>query len=498
MWVSVQVVSIILLLDAIILALFLILFWKHLTFNHPDFHCPPLTWQVWKYVSSHLTFAQKYFSSFQKNSNSVYQYFVVFISLFVVVAIILLQSVTFLRSEQSVCIPLDVSSYTESEPSTLLGSNGFLPPLFAAKDAVLLANNNSFLLFSSAKVEQLPSQNIIVRAAYYDPRQRNGHINATVFLIEVIKHLRNKKSIVGCGVGNKVTTNLSIRAEITPRYTHDVTIVDCFDLPVKSGLRAFIWYKIKRHDSQTADVFRVESEQPCFVPTPKQSINKNDLKLVTCMSTLRDFPPYLNEFIRYQKYLGVDHIHITGEDSIIRNGIFQSDAYVLKALHEGYISFTFWHSWFNESQIYYHSQRLGYYSCIQRFQGTYDYVFVMDSDDFFIPLLPNTNFKYHIDRYCHIGSCIFPRTEFYPDCGVQWKKLGEHGNVTKILVSHVSRKLPGYAGKSLSRISVILDPGVHEPMDLLHGYHKRHISPSIAYVAHMRIKKNPPGGMNAC
>ena len=109
---------------------------------------------------------------------------------------------------------------------------------------------------------------------YYDPRQRNGHINATVFLIEVIKHLRNKKSIVGCGVGNKVTTNLSIRGEITQRYTHDVTIVDCFDLPVKSGLRAFIWYKIKRHDSQTADVFRVESEQPCFVPTPKQSINK--------------------------------------------------------------------------------------------------------------------------------------------------------------------------------------------------------------------------------
>ena len=84
-------------------------------------------------------------------------------------------------------------------------------------------------------------------------------------------------------------------------------------------------------------------------------------------------------------------------------------------------------------------------------------------------------------------------TEFYPDCSVQWKKLGEHGNVTKILVSHVSRKLPGYAGKSLSRISVILDPGVHQPMDLLHGYHNRRI-----YVAHMRIKRNPPGGMNAC
>ena len=515
MWVSVwQLVTILLLLAAIILALFLIFFWKHLTFNHRDFHCPPLTCQVlnlpshlqapmnaflisWKYVFSQLTLAQKYFCSFQGNSNFVYQFFVAFLSLFVVVAIIFLQFVTFRRFEQTLCTPLDVSNSTDSEPSTLLGSNGSLPPFSAGKDAVLLANN-SFHPFSYAKVEQLPSQNIIVRAAYYDPRQRNGHINATVFLIEVIKHLRNKKSIIGCGVGNKVTTDLSIRGEITQSYTHDVTIVDCFDLPVKSGLKAFIWYKIKRANSRTADLIRVESEEPCFVPTPKQSLNKDDVKIVTCMSTLWGFPPYLNEFIRYQKYLGVDHIHITGEDSIIRNGIFQSDGYVLKALHEGYISFTFWHSWLTESQIFYHSQRLGYYSCIQRFQGTYDYVFIMDSDDYFISLVPNTNFKYYIDKYCHIGSCIFPRIEFYPDCGVQWKKLGEHGNVTNILVSHVSSKMPDYAGKSLSRISGILDPGVHQPMDLLHGYHNRPISPSVAYVAHIRIKRKPPGGMNAC
>ena len=235
MWVSVwQVVSILLLLAAIILALFLIFFWKHLNCNHPDFHYPPLTWWVlnlpshllaplnaffilWKYVSFHLTLAQKYFCSFQENFKSVYQFLVAFLSLFVVVDIIFLQFVTFRRSEQSLCIPLDISNSTDSEPSTLLDSNGSLPPFSAAKDAVLFANNNSILLFSSTKVEQLPSQNIIVRAAYYDPRQRNGHINATVFLIEVIKHLRNKKAIIGCGVGNKVTTNPSIRGHMTLR-----------------------------------------------------------------------------------------------------------------------------------------------------------------------------------------------------------------------------------------------------------------------------------------
>ena len=326
------------------------------------------------------------------------------------------------------------------------------------------------------------------------------------FLVEVHKHLLGNKSIVGCGIGNTVTTNLTIRLaqnsfwvhETFPHITHDVAMVDCFDLPLKAGLKGFMWYTINEANSSTTDLIRVESEYPCFVPTPKQNHDENDAKIVTCMGTLRDFPPYLNEFIRYQKYLGVDHIYITGEDSFISNGGFQSDEYILRALHEGYISFTFWHSWLNKWNIFYHSQMLAHQDCIYRFQGTYDYAFIIDSDDFFIPLAPNAKtLDYYVNNYCHFGSCIFPWIEFYPDCGVQWERLGEHGNVTNTLVSHVSKQRLD-SGKSIHRISTILDAGTHHPQVLVDGYKWTYVSPSVAYVAHVRKNREPPGGMKAC
>ena len=474
---------------------------------------------LWKYVPSRLTSLHKHLHPFQTHFNSVFKHFLLaFLSFFVVVSIITLQLVKYRLSDQWLCTPLDGSNSTDSaDYSDLFGNNGalWIPPFASAKEAdsvtysdpsMVLVSNDSLHPFSSAKEELLPSRNLIVRAAYYDLRPRNGHINTTVFLIEVHKHLLGNRSIVGCGVGNKVTTTLSIRTEkkhswlhqVHPRLTHDVAMVDCFDLPVKAGLKAFIWYTIKQANSRTVDLFRVESEHPCFVPTPKQNHNKDDVKIVTCMGAVRDFPPYLNEFIRYQKYLGVDHIYMTGEDSIIRNGVFESDEYVLKAMHEGYISFTFWHSWLDEEHIFYHSQMLGYHNCIYRFQGTYDYVFILDSDEFFIPLVPNEKtLDYYVDKYCHLGSCVFERIEFFPDCGVQWERLGQHGNVTNTLVSHISKRLPG-GGKCLNRISAILDSGIHIPMDILDGYRKMHIPATVAYVAHMRRNRKPPGGMQAC
>ena len=228
------------------------------------------------------------------------------LSFFVVISTISLQPVTYRLIDKWLCTPLDEPHPAEvpaySDPAMLHRGHDFLP------------------LFSSAKEELLPSQNLIVRAVYYDPRQRDGHINTTttVFLVEVHKHLLGNKSIVGCGIGNNVTTNLTIRLAKNsvwvhkrhPHITHDVAMVDCFDLPVKAGLKAFMWYTIYHANSCTADLIRVESEHPCFVPTPKQSHNEDDTKIVTCMGTVRNYPPYLNEFIRYQKYLGVDHAYL--------------------------------------------------------------------------------------------------------------------------------------------------------------------------------------------
>ena len=57
------------------------------------------------------------------------------------------------------------------------------------------------------------AKDVIVRSAYFDDRPRNGHANATVFMLQVRKDIvkLNTTLILGCGVGKLITTAHSLR-----------------------------------------------------------------------------------------------------------------------------------------------------------------------------------------------------------------------------------------------------------------------------------------------
>lgn len=361
---------------------------------------------------------------------------------------------------------------------------------------------------TAPKVHFLPSDQIIVRAVYLDPRPRNGFLNTSVFLVEIRKGLLAREAVVACGTASGVSTAFTVRMagnsrwahETEPYLTHDVAMIDCFGLPpTPSGSRAFLWYERSvGDDGRKTQLYRVESEQRYFVPLPKRTHNEDDLRIVVCMAVVRDVPSYMKEFLRYYKYLGVDHVYMVGEDSFFRNGIVETDAFVQKALTEDFISFTLWHQWLSTEEVFYHSQMLAHQDCIYRFQGTFDYAFLVDSDDHFIPLVPERNtLDFYVERYCRFGSCVFPWVEYFPDCGQEWEWLGSHGNVTNTLVSRTHNRRVR-AGKSIHRLSAILDAGTHKPQLLLQGYHHVFVPPSIAYVAHIRRNRQPPNGLKSC
>lgn len=358
----------------------------------------------------------------------------------------------------------------------------------------------------SPTVQTLPSEQVIVRAVYLDPRPRNGYLNTSVFLVEMAKDLLARGAVVACGTASGISTTFTVRIagnsqwphETEPQLTHDVAMIDCFGLPsTPPGSRAFLWYE-SVGDGEGTQLYRAESQQRYFIPLPKRTHNEDDLRIVVCMAIVRDFPSYMKEFLRYYKYLGVDHVYMTGEDSFFRNGILENDEFVQKALTEGFISFTFWHQWLNTEQVFYHSQMLAHQDCIYRFQGTYDYAFLVDSDDHFIPLVPERKtLDFYVERYCRFGSCVFPWVEYFPDCGQQWEQLGSHGNVTNTLVSHNHHRM-NKAGKSVHRLSAILDAGTHKSEVLLPGYNRMRVPPTIGYVAHIRRNREPPNGYLTC
>ena len=386
-----------------------------------------------------------------------------------------------------------------------LGSSGLIYAQFYRGECMTPSKSEPSAL-ALVRDRPLPSREVILRAVYLDPRSRDGFPNISVFLAEIHKELLvsgEEYGITGCGTSTVVSTHLTVRVAIEsawphkkfPKLTHDVAMIDCFGLPmIPSGTRAFLWYRLKG----SKHLYRVESERPYFVPHPKQAKKDgDDIKVVVCLATVCKFPPFIAEFLRYYKYLGVDHVYMVAEESFVRNGVIEAHESIQEALREGFVSFSFWHQWLRSDEVFYHSQYLGYADCIYRFQGTYDYAFLVDSDDHFIPLLPQQKIlKPYIKRNCKIGACTFKWIEYYPDCGQDWSRLGPNGNITNTLLSYTC--LRKREGKSLYRLAAVLDAGVHSPNKLLTGYKRKIVPPNEAYVAHVRKNRDPPKGLNFC
>ena len=343
----------------------------------------------------------------------------------------------------------------------------------------------------------LVSKDIIVRSVYFDGRPRDGHRNTSVFMVEGRQGLV-EGLILGCQIGEYFGKYTKVRRldqmkwvhYRTPFVNHELFMVDCFDLPVKNGSRAFLFFKNGRSKG-------VESERPLFIPAPRISHGK-DIKIVLCLATPR-YTTYdhrltvyemLYHWLKYQRVIGVDHVHFTAHPSFVEVGSLQNDV-IRKAILDQFLSIEFWEPWLNMTDNYHaHSQMLAYQDCAYRYKGTYDYIVICDTDEFFVPRIPGKpKYHYYIQKWCPNGACVFNRIERYPDCGLDQEKMTEDGNMTKILKSKTSRKLP--ETKSLYKSSMVLDVGTHHPRKWLSGYSVKSVPINVAYFAHIRPGHSP-------
>ena len=371
----------------------------------------------------------------------------------------------------------------------------------------LASRKNIFALTS-----QVPyAKDVIVRSAYFDDRPRNDHANATVFMLQVRKDIvqLNTTLIVGCGVGKLITTAYTLRPcggpilsnwidEHFPKVTYDELMLDCFDLSAQNGSTAFVIYKSDVHSSSARIV---ESERPFFIPVKHQPHDVQQVynfKIISCVNIFGS-PNWLVEWLQYQKGIGINHVHVTIQDSFL-NHQGHEQSYLQQALKEGFVTVDVWQKWFSDSEMYHHSQALAYADCIYRYRGTYDYAFMLDTDDFFVPMNPGEKkLHYYVDKWCkESASCAFSWNEYFPDCGLKGEP-GIDGNVTRMLNSsvHTKRKF----AKSLHKLSVVMDAGVHladtvvlntKPFSVKYHHGIVKIPDDEAYVAHIVRNKQPP------
>ena len=345
------------------------------------------------------------------------------------------------------------------------------------------------------------SKELVLFDAFFDKRARSGHRNLTIIFIAASRGVFEKKMITGCGVGISAAKHFHVRYVQEDHLMHawkgekyykfEELALECYDVPLNPGDRAFIEYRT----SQNTTVV-IHTARPVVIPEPKVTpTGPNNISVVVCTKAHNRGVSWLPEFLRYQKTLGVDHVHLSVLDEFIKDNGFldylSKDKFFVENQRKNYITVKLWNEWHENREWYDHGTILMYLDCLYRYQGTYDYISLLDTDDFFTVRVPGMSLKDMILKYCSdktTGSCAFRWLFYYPEiCGLK-RKVSEDGNVTAAINPHKAEDAQNRL-KSIHRTEAVLDSSYHDATCstcLMEGYKVVRVPPDIAYAAHQR------------
>ena len=349
---------------------------------------------------------------------------------------------------------------------------------------------------------QVLSRELVVHRAYFDRRRRGGHCNSTVFLVQTKEREitgSETKYYVGCRVGAHVSDEVFFRTAVSDKVlqkkkhaTGVVGLIECYDIrAVKNGDTASLFY-----NSPTGLVEEAESLTPLFAPEPRPTRKSFATTALVCAGMVQTgaHSPgkhnVLYHWLRYQKVIGVDHVHMAVEDKFVRAGGLKNKV-IQQAISEGYLSIDFWTNWLISRDVYNVSQSLAYQDCLYRFQGIYDYIIFAESDDFFVPVKRSKSIKHYLQKWCSGGTatCQFKWIQFFPDCGWDPKSIGADGNFTHSITYKKTKEwsVPKYT----HQLKALVEAGTHFTTAILDGYIQRQVPRNEAYFAHVRFGYRP-------
>ena len=348
------------------------------------------------------------------------------------------------------------------------------------------------------------SSELMVHSTYYDVDESGTP--SYLILMEVSREILEGKKIVGCGIGTLKAKSFSVRIiskEPEKKQNSDQleVILKCPNLPLAYGKSGFVLYYI------TDELLvAVESQKPFTRPPPRVQPNgPYDFSLVTCVNANDKDTAWIGEFIRYQKLLGVDHVHVSVFDEYIMSGrLFeQVDTMedVKNLVLDGFTTLTMWNNWYDKHMKVpnHFSDLIRKIDCVYQYRNTYDYVFALDSEDFFTPCGSNKNIKHYVEKYCpgstrEMSSCSFKSLQYFPGhCKLKPdSKTSLEGNVTSFLKSFTHKEM-GIPKSILFGRAVIGEVNVDSSCKdcLLTGFGVVDVPKSEAYVARLDIKGRP-------
>lgn len=337
---------------------------------------------------------------------------------------------------------------------------------------------------------------VVPRRAYFVNRTVLGEQRKMILIIAEINH-EALNSISGCEMNDQLARNVNVINENSftgwvrshhKECTHRIVVVECVGFPrqaIINGSATKLIYKKKGEDFYS----RVETEKPLHFSSRSQfSTTTHGKGSIFACSALYNHPGRLHDWLKYQKTLGVDFVHLNVDASFSVNAT-EIYPFLNESLHNGFVKMEVWNDIVGE-RMFYHSQIVKYQDCLYRYLGVFEYGIFYDVDDFFNPMLPDhKDIHYYFNREFSkpkIGSIYFEWLQML--CGPDSKlhKTLSDGNVTSILSGYELRH-PTRNRKCAHRLNATVFVKIHRVERNLPGYAVAMVNTTVAYIAHNRI-----------
>ena len=330
-------------------------------------------------------------------------------------------------------------------------------------------------------------QFVLARAAFLDSRLHGEHMNTTVILASIHKSMIGKKLFKACIIGNQEITDIKVQPliankwihRIHPECTYNNTLIFCYDTPPsENGSKVELVYK----DPLNHEFIRAETEYPLYIPPSTRVETPRTPSVIAC-ATVFGNPPYFEQWLRYQKKIGVDMVYLNAQESFVEGPTF-NDSFLQESIRNGFVTLQVWREYLGD-KVFYHNQALYYNNCLYRYQGVYDYAMMFDSDDFFYPASrtsPVSEVLQQLFSEEKIGSVRLQWRRYYDPIplGFELSELDRFVNMSAGL--HENNI------KSIHKLSVGIEIRIHAIVEMLGDSEARDADPEIALVAHI---KNP-------
>ena len=332
---------------------------------------------------------------------------------------------------------------------------------------------------------------VVPRRTYFVNRTLTPELNVVWILAEMLDSKAVEDSLLTCQL-NGYYSKIKVTREDTgwvrnhyPGHSHCTTFIQCTGFPkeaIRNGSTVSIIYKRPKDSCYS----QVATEKP-LVLLNSNKFTRNTI--VICGAFYGD-PPFTNEWLKYQKTLGVDKVHLNVEKSFSDNAIARYP-FLEEALNSSFVEMEVWESYVG-NKIYYFSQVTKIQDCVMRYGGIFEFALVCDTDDFFLPMTSQKNIHYYTNKLFSdpkVASVRLPWKAYW--CKRVAYEPPPGGNMTQTdLVNCPGKWTSNF--KSIHRINAIKTIAVHTAVSLQPGYRSVTGDKKLAYVVHVRPQHSKP------